>query len=47
MWEETEEKLDEFHKLLNSLNPKIQFTMERDVTFFGHFTLQEQKQAGM
>ena len=27
-WEESEEDLHEFHSLLNSLNPNIQFTME-------------------
>ena len=30
MWKKTEEELDEFQKLLNVLNPKIQFTMEKD-----------------
>lgn len=29
-WHDTEEKLQEFHSLLNSLHDKIQFTMEKD-----------------
>ena len=42
-WQKTEAELEELHKMLNSLHPKMQFTMEYDhkkLTFLGT-TLQE------